>query len=71
MTKNMGIIFSTAAIALLVAGPGFAVAKSKRLTLDQAWAVCKAEIDRTIPKDQHSARYSAGGACMLKHGYRI
>jgi hypothetical protein len=71
MTKRMGIIASSAAIVLLVASPGFAVAKSKKLTLEQAWAVCKAEIDRTIPKDQHSHRYSAGGACMLRHGYRI
>ena len=71
MTKKMGIIASSAAIVLLVANPGFAVAKSKKLTLDQAWALCKAEIDRTIPKDAHGARYSAGGACLLRHGYRI
>jgi hypothetical protein len=71
MTRKMGIIASSAAIVLLVAHPGFAAAKSKKLTLDQAWALCKAEIDRTIPKDAHGARYSAGGACLLRHGYRI
>ena len=71
MVKKMGILVSGAAIVLLIANPGFAVAKSKRLTLEQAWAVCKAEIDRNIPKADHSARYSAGGACLLRHGYRI
>jgi hypothetical protein len=70
MTKKMGIIASSAAIVLLVASPGFAATKGKKLTLDQAWAVCKAEIDRTIPKADHSARYSAGGACLMRHGYR-
>ena len=64
-------VVSGAAIVLLIANPGFAVAKGKRLTLEQAWAVCKAEIDRNIPKADHSARYSAGGACLLRHGYRI
>ena len=71
MTNKMGIIASGAAFALIFTNPGFAVAKSKKLTLEQAWALCKAELDRTIPKADHSARYSAGGACLLKHGYRI
>jgi hypothetical protein len=73
MIKKMGIVASSATIVLLLlfASPEFAVAKSKKLTLDQAWAVCKAELDRTIPKADHSARYSAGGACLLRHGYRI
>jgi hypothetical protein len=63
MTKKMGIITSSAAIVLLFANPGFAVAKSKKLTLEQAWALCKSELDRTIPKADHSARY--GGWCLL------
>ena len=60
MAKSVGIIGSSVAVALLVASPGHAVEKSKKVTLDEAWAVCKAEIDRTIPRDQHSHRYSAG-----------
>jgi hypothetical protein len=71
MRRKIAISVSSIAIVLLLANPEFAVAKGKKLTLDQAWAVCKAELDRTIPKADHSARYSAGGACLLRHGYRI
>jgi hypothetical protein len=71
MAKSVGIISSSIAVALLVANPGFAVAKNKKLTLDQAWAVCKAEIDRNITKGNEHGRYAAGGACMMRHGYRI
>jgi hypothetical protein len=71
MTKKMGIIAASAAIVFLLANPEIAAAKSKKLSLEQAWALCKAEIDKTIPKADHSARYSAGGACLLRHGYRI
>ena len=39
MTKKMGVIVSSAAVVLLVANPGFAATKGKKLTLDQAWAV--------------------------------
>jgi hypothetical protein len=71
MTKKMGIFAASAAFVFLVANPEIAAAKSKKLSLEQAWALCKAELDRTIPKADHSARYSAGGACLLRHGYRI
>jgi hypothetical protein len=57
MTKKIAI----SAIVLLLANPEFAVAKSKKLTLDQAWAVCKAELDRTIPK----ADALFGGWCLF------
>jgi hypothetical protein len=71
MAKSVGIIGSSIAVIHLVTNPGFAVAKSKKLTLDQAWAVCKAEIDRNITKGNEHGRYAAGGACMLRRGYRI
>jgi hypothetical protein len=56
---------------LIVACTGSTVAKSKKLTLEQAWAICKAEVDSKFTKAEHSARYAAGGACMYTHGYRI
>jgi hypothetical protein len=55
----------------LISYPTVSFAKGKKYTLEQAWAICKAEIDKTLSKDAHSARYSAGGACLLRHGYRI
>lgn len=61
MTKKIAISASSVAIVLLLANPEFAVAKSKKLTLDQAWAVCKAELDRTIPK----ADALFGGWCLF------
>jgi hypothetical protein len=60
----------TAAV-VTVANPATAANKGKKLTLDQAWALCKAQVDQTIARDNHSARYAAGRACLLKHGYYI
>jgi len=44
---------------------------AKKVSYEQAWADCKATVDKTIPGDQASARHSAGAACMRKHGYRL
>jgi hypothetical protein len=55
----------------MIACPLNLSAKEKKYTLEQAWAICKAQIDKTVPKDNSGARYAAGGACMLRHGYRI
>jgi hypothetical protein len=68
---KIAIIILTAAAVVTVANPATAASKGKKLTLDQAWALCKAQVDRTIPRDNHSARYAAGGACLLKHGNYI
>jgi hypothetical protein len=64
------------AIALPLAGtfalyaPSDAFAQ-KKLSYEQAWATCKAQIDKTIPGDQQTTRASAGGSCMRKYGYRL
>jgi hypothetical protein len=67
---KIAIIILTAAAVVTVVNPATAASKGKKLTLDQAWALCKAQVDQTIPRDNHSARYG-GGACLLKHGYYI
>ena len=56
---------------VIVACTGSTMAKSKKLTLEQAWAICKAEVDSKFTKAQHNARYAAGAGCMNRHGYRI
>jgi len=60
---------------LIAAGsPATAVTKGtagKKLTYEQAWAFCKAQLDKRFSWDQHSQRYAAGGSCMLRFGYRI
>jgi hypothetical protein len=48
----------------------FAQDKKKKVTRQEAWSLCTAEVSR-IPGDQHSQRYAAGAACMKKYGYRI
>jgi hypothetical protein len=58
------------AISLAIAGPA-AAQKAKKLSYEQAWAKCKAEVDRTIPGDQQINRATAGGSCMRSHGYRL
>ena len=43
----------------------------KKLSYEQAWTTCKAQIDRTVAGDQQTARASAGAGCMRKYGYRL
>jgi len=45
--------------------------KTKKMTYEQAWAACRTQVSQSVPGDQHSARHSAGSACMRKHGHRI
>ena len=65
------IVVLSAAAFLAAVQPASAAKKAKQLTYDEAWKVCTDYLNRNhFPKDA-SARYSAGAACMLKHGYRI
>ena len=62
------------AMLLAVGSPAIAATKGvggKKLTYEQAWAFCKAQLDKRFGWDQHSQRYAAGGSCMLRFGYRI
>jgi hypothetical protein len=64
------------ALATLIAtgSPATAATKGaagKKLTYEQAWAFCTAQLDKRFGWDQHSQRYAAGGSCMLRFGYRI
>jgi hypothetical protein len=58
------------AIPLGVADAAFAAKKPVHLTYEQAWARCKVHVD-TLARDQQSARYSRGAACMHMFGYKI
>ena len=68
--------FNSLVIALPVAAAfSFAVTPDavaqKKLSYAQAFAQCKAEVNRTVPGDQQTARVSAGSGCMQKYGYRL
>ncbi|HET9718414.1 MAG TPA: hypothetical protein VFP60_19770 [Pseudolabrys sp.] len=46
----------------------------KKLTYEQAWQVCKKEMDKMGifgTGVQANERHTRGAACMKKHGYRI
>ena len=62
-------------IALVaVAGSNSATAKVKKLSYEDAFAKCKQEIGAGAPGSESlstSQRYSSGGACMKRYGYRL
>jgi hypothetical protein len=69
--RTARVLIPLAIATLIAAGnPATAVTKGK-LTYEQAWAFCKAMLDKRFSWDQHSQRYAAGGSCMLRFGYRI
>ena len=53
---------------------GDASAKTKKVSYDQAWKICKDQMDKDrIPgtTGQSNERYTRGAACMKKYGYKI
>jgi hypothetical protein len=51
-----------------------ASAKHKKVSYDQAWKICKDQMDKgKIPgtSTQSNERYTRGAGCMKKYGYRI
>jgi hypothetical protein len=65
--RSIGSITAAFAALVLISGP----ATAAKMTYEKAWADCKAQVDRSVPGDQASARHSAGAACMKAHGYRL
>jgi len=77
MTLNFRMLAVLVAGAFVVAS-GLAdnalAAKSKKLSYEQAWDVCKKEMDKMGifgTSTQANERHTRGAACMKKHGYRI
>jgi hypothetical protein len=65
-------------LAVTLAAPlGFvdtASAAKKKVTYDQAWKLCKAELDKSGAWGTGLAaneRHTRGSGCMRKYGYRI
>ena len=71
--------FSIFAATIVISGamvmspsePASAATNTKKLTYDQAWAKCQAQINKAVPGDQASARHAWGSACMRKYGHKI
>jgi len=76
MTLNYRILTLLVAGAF-VAASGLAdnaMAAKKKLTYEQAWDVCKKEMDKMGifgTSTQANERHTRGAACMKKHGYKI
>lgn len=77
MTLNYKILAALIAGAF-VAAPGLAdnafAAKKKKLTYEQAWDVCKKEMDKMGifgTFTQANERHTRGAACMKRYGYKI
>jgi hypothetical protein len=64
------VVALSIAMPLGIADTAFAAKKPAHLTYEQAWARCQVHVDK-LARDQQSARYSRGAACMHMFGYRI
>lgn len=68
---------SIALTVVFAASLGFAhnaSAAKKKVTYDQAWAICKAKMDKAgVPGTglQANERYIRGANCMKMYGYKI
>jgi len=76
MTLNYRVLTVLVA-GTFVVGSGLAesaFAKTKKLTYEQAWDVCKKEMDKMGifgTATQANERHTRGAACMKKHGHKI
>jgi hypothetical protein len=67
-------ITATFVAALACAGASDALAAKKKMSYEDAYGKCKAEIGSTAPGNESlstAARSSAAGACMKKYGFRL
>jgi len=76
MTKNVLAVLTAILVAAVftVADNASAATKKKKVSFEQAWKLCKAELDRDkIPTTtgQSNERYIRGGACMKRYGYEL
>jgi hypothetical protein len=62
-------------VIVLLASADIAAAqqqKKKKLSYEEAWKLCAAEINKAgVPADQPGSRQAAGAGCMKKYGHKI
>jgi hypothetical protein len=77
MTLNYKILTILVAGAFVTASglaDGALAATKKKLTYEQAWEVCKKEMDKMGvfgTSTQANERHTRGAGCMKKYGYKI
>ena len=72
MPKSPFIAAVAAVVALIALPDAASAAPKKKLSYDQAWKHCTAEINKaSVPMDQPGSRQAAGASCMKKYGHKI
>ena len=72
-SQTIPIALLAVAVALGCSDNALAASK-KKVTFEQAWKLCKAELDKDkIPatSTMSNERFIRGGACMKKYGYEL
>ena len=66
-----GMVVLSSAVLVLSGVPD--ASAQKKLSYEQAYARCKADLDRTFPSGSTSTagRNTRGGACMKQMGYNL
>jgi hypothetical protein len=56
-----------------MAGTASAQTQKKKVTRDQAWEICRKEIQKEMPMQttNQNQRFIRGGACMARFGHRL
>jgi len=73
MSKRRMLIAFLAVTLATPLGDAASAAK-KKVTYDEAWKLCKAELDKSGAPGtgtQANERHTRGAGCMKKYGYRI
>ena len=70
MRGKLLLVFLATTLAIAFAFGDSASAARRKLTYDQAYAKCKAELDKARLAG-HTERYTVGAGCMKKYGYRL
>jgi hypothetical protein len=76
MTKiALAVLTASLVAATFTASDNAFAATKKKVSFEQAWKLCKAELDKdkipTTTGSNMNERYIRGGACMKKYGYDL
>jgi hypothetical protein len=71
--RTSGFVIAAGALVGVLFASVCTASAEKKLTYAQAFAKCKEEISKNLPGESLATgpRYSAGGACMHRYGYRL
>jgi len=68
----VAVSLCVAALLASVVVASAAEKKGKKISLEEAWKRCIAEVNKAnVPADQPGSRQAGGAACLLKHGYKL